>query len=130
MLRLALLFIMASTTAFADGNHYVLKPELDANGGKLTLNFETTDIVPNNCDFHVGRMEYIAAMKILLVDTLAEPCLIDRTGKRRGRVKWDIPVSLRGNSKFCVVLNQEKAGAVVLSHEKTDFRATTDVNCD
>jgi hypothetical protein len=110
-------FLMAAT-AWADPVSLieVEAASLTNDGASLELRLIDRDAVANACDYHVARFEYVEAASLLIVDLKApNPCNLDRFGRRKGRLTWDLPAALRGSGRLAVIVNQVKLGELVIS---------------
>ncbi len=115
---LSLLFLLMSVTAFADPVSLieVEGATLTNDGASLEIRFIDREPVANACDYHVSRFEYVEAAQLLIVELKApNPCSLDRYGRRKGRLSWDLPSAIRGTGRLGVIVNQVKLGELVIS---------------
>lgn len=101
------------------------------NSGALQLKIEDSHPVANACDYFVQRFEYVVPLQAIVL-TLGheEPCSLDRYGKRQAHFSWRLPSSLRNKSKFCVIVNQQKVGALHVNVTETETTALLSGKCE
>jgi hypothetical protein len=115
---LTMVFLLLAANAWADPVSLieVEGAALSNDGASLELRLIDRDAVQNACDYHVARFEYVEAASLLIVDLKAPtPCNLDRFGRRKGRLTWDLPSALRGSGRLSVIVNQVKLGELVIS---------------
>ncbi len=100
----------------------ISRAAVSADGAELELAFRDREPVRNACDYHVSRMEFVAAVELLIVELQTRvPCPLDRYGRRAGSLKWVLPSALRGSSRVTVVLNGLKIGEVSIRGAEAEF---------
>jgi hypothetical protein len=103
-----------------------------AQAAELTIHVEDAEEVSNACDYYVRRLEYVEALRTLMVDVEPQFCQLDRMGRRKASFKWIMPHLLRATGKLCLVVNQKKIGVASFSHSVNavaDFRADSNEVC-
>jgi hypothetical protein len=115
---MSLLLVLFASAAWAApaSTIEVESANLSDDGASLELRFIDREPVANACDYHVARFEYVEAASLLIVDLKSpEPCSLDRFGRRKGRLNWDLPAAIRGAGRLGVIVNQVKLGELVIS---------------
>jgi len=107
-----------------------LSYSLPRDSAEMTIQIEDKTEVPNACDYHIQRFEYVRAINTLLINVEQESCFADRYGKRRAELHWTLPQSIRQSGKLCVVVNQSKIGSVFYDRARADFVVGQTESCE
>jgi hypothetical protein len=103
---------------------------LKGSKADLTLVIQDKEDVHNACDYVVRRVEYVDALKTLMVELQTQPCFIDRFGKQSAKIQWTLPMALRAGSKIQLLLNHEKAGSITLKAGEASFEFDSEEKCE
>lgn len=94
-----------------------------SRGGSLSLVVKERQMAPNNCDLHVQRLEYIKALKALVVDVAPEPtCMLDVTGQRKAKIDWTMPKYLRSKPDLQILINGYRLGVLSVDQDQATIQ--------
>ena len=127
MLRFLIPLLAMSSACFAEGpSAFNISVAIEQNTSSLIIKIEDAVESPNACDYYIRHFEYIEALKILIIDLGEEICLVDRFARRKGKLHWTLPNSLRDTGKIGLIVNHKKLGMTIINGEKVQFH--TDQN--
>jgi hypothetical protein len=89
---------------------------------ELSIVLQTQNRVAGNCNLTIRRLEFVAALHALLIDTSVPAfCPIDRVGRRKGFVKWSLPPEIVSAGALDLVIDGKKLGQARWESQNASF---------
>ncbi len=89
---------------------YDVNASLNKTGAVLALTLKDQAVSRSSCGAYVSAFRFEG--DTLTLDVTANPCALDRVGRNRAKISWQLPTSIRARQRLCLVVNGEAAGVV------------------
>ncbi len=118
--------LMAAPYAFSADQctvPYDVSSVVSLDGVELTLVIQDLQPVQNNCDYYIERFSYLQSLHAMdIVMKAPDHCMVDRYGKRKGILKWIVPMTLRGTSNLEIIVNSQHIGSLAVAGPRAEFK--------